>query len=58
MKYQQLHPKAVQTTLSVPLSCLCNQSMAVGVFPERLKYSKVKPLSHLITDFLILQMKS
>jgi hypothetical protein len=26
------------------LSYLYNQSMAAGVFPERLKYSKVKPL--------------
>jgi hypothetical protein len=30
--------------ISVPLSYLCNQSMVVGAFPERLKYSKVKPL--------------
>jgi Notch-like protein len=30
--------------ISIPLSYHCNHSMAVGMFPERLKYSKVKPL--------------
>jgi hypothetical protein len=30
--------------ISVPLGYLCSQLMAVGVFPECLKYSKVKPL--------------
>jgi hypothetical protein len=30
--------------ISFPLSYLCDQSMAVGVFPECLKYSKVEQL--------------
>jgi hypothetical protein len=30
--------------ICLPLSYLCNQSMAAGVFPEQLKYSKVKLL--------------
>jgi hypothetical protein len=30
--------------ISIPLTYLCNHSMAVGIFPERFKYSKVKPL--------------
>jgi hypothetical protein len=30
--------------ISVPLNYLCNQSMAIGVFPEQLTYPKVKLL--------------
>jgi hypothetical protein len=50
--------KSCADYVSVPLSYLFNQPMVVGVFPEGLKYSKVKPLykkkvknhAYLITD--------
>lgn len=36
--------KACSEILSPPLSYLCNLSMQCGIFPERLKYSIVKPI--------------
>jgi hypothetical protein len=42
-----------------PLTYICNKSVLTGIFPERLKYSTIKPLycirketkqTHLITD--------
>jgi hypothetical protein len=31
-------------TISSPLSHICNQALAEGIFPSRLKFSVVKPL--------------
>jgi len=32
------------TYLSSPLTYICNKSISTGIFPERLKYSIIKPL--------------
>jgi hypothetical protein len=46
--YDEISSKLLKSCvdyISIPLSYLCNHSMAIGIFPERLKYSKAKPLS-------------
>ena len=36
--------KASASLISLPLSCLINQSLLCGVFPSKLKYAIIKPL--------------
>jgi hypothetical protein len=36
--------KASMTYIFSPLTYICNQSLAQGIFPDRLKFAVVKPI--------------
>ena len=45
--YDEISTKLLKnsvTYLSSPLTYICNKSISTGIFPERLKYSIIKPL--------------
>jgi len=36
--------KISSTFIRSPLNCVCNETVSIGIFPDRLKYSIIKPL--------------